>query len=86
MQPTENNLQITCVTCVTFFDHLCGSQRTELTQIRLIQLTLGSIRYHNINLTVPWYIKNELDMVLLKDFIYPLQGMGDRWIVKFYMK
>lgn len=52
MQPAENNLQIACVTCVTFFDHLCGSQRIELTQVRLIQLTLGSIRYHNINCAV----------------------------------
>lgn len=25
-------------------------------------------------------------MVLLKEFIYPLEGMGDRWIVKFYIK
>lgn len=89
MQPAGNNLQITCVTCVTLFDHLCDShlhaQRTELTQVRLIQLKLGSI-YVIVTLTVPWYTKNELDAVLLKEFIYPLKGMGDRWIVKFYIK
>lgn len=53
MQPAGNNLQITCVTCVTLFDHLCDShlhaQRTELMQVRLIQLKLGSICYYNIN-------------------------------------
>lgn len=51
----------------------------------MIQLKLGSI-YVIVTLTVPWYTKNELDVVLLKEFIYPLKGMGDRWIVKFYIK
>lgn len=53
-------------------------------QVRWIQLTLEA--YVIITLTLPWHIKNELDMVLLKEFIYPFRGDGRQMIVKFYIK